>query len=64
MIVKNSNLLYCCLKNSLLNINKVVNKKRINVKVLEIAILKKKIMSYLGVCWLILYLILHQIDQN
>ncbi len=64
MIVKNSDLLYCCLKNSLLNINKVVNKKRINVKVLEIAILKKKIMSYLGVCWLILYLILHQIDQN
>lgn len=64
MIVKNSNLLYCCLKNSLLNINKVVNKKRINVKVLEIAILKKKITSYLGVCWLILYLILHQIDQN
>jgi len=64
MIVKNSNLFYCCLKNSLLNINKVVNKKRINVKVLEIAILKKKIMSYLGVCWLILYLILHQIDQN
>ncbi len=64
MIVKNSNLLYCCLKNSLLNINKVVNKKRINVKVLEIAILKKKITSSLGVCWLILYLILHQIDQN
>ena len=64
MIVKNSDLLYCCLKNSLLNINKVVNKKRINVKVLEIAILKKKITSSLGVCWLILYLILHQIDQN
>ena len=35
MKVKNSNLLGYALKNSLLNINKVVNKKKTNVKILK-----------------------------
>ena len=35
MIVKNSNLLDYDLKNSLLNINKVVNNNKTNVKVLK-----------------------------
>jgi len=46
MIIKNSNILCYCLKNRLLNINKVVNKKRINVKVSKADILDKKITPY------------------